>query len=202
MCRGLLSPSGSNVCCCKTRNIFTWQLRSRSPISSRNIVPVSASSKRPLRLSTAPVKAPLACPNISLSKSDCDMPPRLTITNGLSRRLLLRCMACAISSFPVPFSPVISTEASVGATRRALSRTSVRALLFPIISDRSNASTLPVTGSTLSCNAVFTRCNNVLLSQGFVIKSNAPFFIPSTASGMLPHAVMSITGSSGWNILT
>lgn len=36
--------------------------------------------------------------------------------------------------------------------------------------------------------------------QGLVIKSKAPACMPSTASGMLPHAVISITGVSGWKI--
>ncbi len=40
-------------------------------------------------------------------------------------------MARAISSLPVPVSPLISTEVSVGATRRTLSSTAVRAGLRP-----------------------------------------------------------------------
>ena len=36
-----------------------------SPISSRNSVPPLACSKRPIRRSTAPVKAPRSCPNSS-----------------------------------------------------------------------------------------------------------------------------------------
>ncbi len=42
-----LLPSGSNVCSCSTRSIFTWHDWSRSPISSRNTVPLSATAKRP-----------------------------------------------------------------------------------------------------------------------------------------------------------
>ena len=38
-----------------------------SPISSRKRVPRSASSKRPLRCCSAPVKAPRSCPKSSLS---------------------------------------------------------------------------------------------------------------------------------------
>ena len=40
------------------------------------------------------------------------MPPRLTLTNGPARRRLLRWMASAISSLPVPLSPMMSTDAS------------------------------------------------------------------------------------------
>ncbi len=50
------------------------------------------------------------------------MPPRFTLTNGPSWRRLLRWIASATSSLPVPLSPVISTEASVGATRPISSR--------------------------------------------------------------------------------
>jgi hypothetical protein len=69
------------------------------------------------------VKAPRTCPNISLSKSDAGTPPRFTLTNGRDARGLLRCSASATSSFPVPLSPVISTDASVGATWRAVHNT-------------------------------------------------------------------------------
>ena len=40
-----------------------------SPISSRNIVPPSATSKRPLRAASAPVNAPFSWPNSSLSSN-------------------------------------------------------------------------------------------------------------------------------------
>ena len=39
-----LDPSGSYARSCKTRSIFTWQAGSRSPISSRKIVPPFAVS--------------------------------------------------------------------------------------------------------------------------------------------------------------
>ena len=48
-CFGRLSPNDSNVWSCSTRSSFTWLTMSRSPISSRKILPPSASSKRPLR---------------------------------------------------------------------------------------------------------------------------------------------------------
>jgi hypothetical protein len=41
-----------------------------SPISSRNSVPLSASSKRPLRALMAPVKAPFSWPNSSEQRGD------------------------------------------------------------------------------------------------------------------------------------
>ena len=44
------------------------------------------------------------------------MAPQLTVTKGLSFRSELKTMARAMSSFPVPDSPVISTELVVEAT--------------------------------------------------------------------------------------
>ena len=61
---------------------------------------------------------------------------QLTLMNGLSARLLVEWMARAISSFPVPVSPVMSTEASVGATRRTSSSTADSAGLLPMIASK------------------------------------------------------------------
>jgi len=88
--------------------------RGRSPISSRKMVPPSASSKRPNRLAMAPLKAPFSWPNSSLSTNPAGKAAQLTLMSGLSLRLLVEWMARAISSLPVPVSPVTSTEASVG----------------------------------------------------------------------------------------
>ncbi len=51
------------------------------------------------------------------------MAAQLMATNGRSARGLLRWMAWATSSFPVPLSPWIRTVESVGATRRMNSNT-------------------------------------------------------------------------------
>ncbi len=164
------------------------------------MVPPSAASKRPMRSATAPVNAPLVWPNISLSKSEPGMPPRFTFMNGFDARGLFLCRASASSSLPVPLSPVISTGAPVGATRAAMASTSRRALLSPIIFLRSKG--LGVSDGvdpllSLRLRAVAIRSSRRLLSHGFVMKSKAPFLIPSTARSMLPHAVISITGVSG-----
>ena len=78
-----------------------------SPISSRNSVPPSASSKSPGLLSVAPVNAPRMWPNSSLSKSVSTTAEQLTVTNRRSRRGPILCSARATSSLPVPVSPVI-----------------------------------------------------------------------------------------------
>lgn len=84
-----------------------------------------SSSKRPTRSVVASVKAPFLWPNISLSKRLCEIPPRLTFTNGCFTRWLLMWMASAINSLPVPLSPVISTEALVRAMRATVFSTSI-----------------------------------------------------------------------------
>ncbi len=84
-----------------------------SPISSRNIVPSPASSKRPFRDEAAPLKAPLVWPKSSDSSRDSEMAPQLIATNWHLARGPELCRALAASSLPVPVSPVISTGTSI-----------------------------------------------------------------------------------------
>ena len=77
----------------------------RSPISSRNSVPPSASSKRPWRRPTAPVNAPFSCPKSSLSIRLGGSAAQFTRTSARDRRRLRSCTARAKSSLPVPVSP-------------------------------------------------------------------------------------------------
>ena len=103
-----------------TRSSFAWNDGVVSAISSKKKVPPLASSKRPWRSLTAPVNAPFTCPNSSLSSSVSEMAAQFTGTKGRVARLEFTWMARAISSLPVPLSPVISTVTSVGATRTSL----------------------------------------------------------------------------------
>src|SRR5712692_7413743 len=57
---GLLLPTRSISRSCSTRNSAIWISVGKSPISSRNIVPPFADSKRPTRRCVAPVKAPFS----------------------------------------------------------------------------------------------------------------------------------------------
>ena len=88
-----------------------------SPISSRKIVPPSASSSLPALSRYAPVKLPRTWPNISDSSRVSVTPAQFTATNGPRARGLPAWMASAMSSLPTPLSPVISTFASARATR-------------------------------------------------------------------------------------
>ena len=169
------------------------------------MVPLSAISKRPVRSETASVNAPFLWPNISLSNRLCEMPPRLTLTKGCFARWLLAWMASAISSLPVPLSPVISTEALVRAMRATVSRTFVSPFDLPMMLPRSNAgspSPPPCPEGAKSSRAVSMRCRRAALFHGLVMKSKAPARIPCTASWMLPQAVIRMTGTSGRKIFT
>jgi hypothetical protein len=97
------------------------------PISSRNSVPPQAISKQPTRSVLASVKAPRTWPNSSLSKSAGDSPPTSTAVNGFPARDDRSWMRRAITSLPVPCSPVTSTFTSDGATRATTERISCTA---------------------------------------------------------------------------
>ena len=79
-------------------------------------VPPLACSNLPLRCLMAEVKAPRSWPNSSLSISSEGMAAQFTSTKGKAERALLAWSQRATSSLPVPFSPVMSTRASDGAT--------------------------------------------------------------------------------------
>ena len=133
------------------------------------------------------------------------MPPKFTLTNGFLARGLLRCKASAISSLPVPLSPVTSTDALVREMRLMVFSTSMSALLLPMMWLRSNSSS-SFCGSSfltpLSSSAVSMRWIRAALFHGLVMKSNAPACIPLTANWMLPQAVIRMTGVSGRKIFT
>ena len=80
------------------------------------MVPRCACSNRPDGAATAPVNAPLSCPNSSDATSAGGIAAQFMSTKGSDARRERLWMARAISSFPVPVSPRISTVESVGAT--------------------------------------------------------------------------------------
>ena len=122
---GSLVPTRTISPVSSTRSSFTWIEMGMSPISSRNSVPPLAYWNRPIRSRSAPVNAPLTWPNSSLSSTFSLSSAQLSGTNGLFLRGLLMCRALATSSLPVPLSPVIRTEAEVGAIWRSLAMTRV-----------------------------------------------------------------------------
>ncbi len=88
------------------------------------MVPPFAAWKRPMRVAIAPVNAPLAWPKSSLSSRFSGMAPQLTATKGPFLRGLRRWISRAISSLPVPVSPVTRMEMSVAATLSILRKMS------------------------------------------------------------------------------
>src|SRR3954471_23573855 len=98
-------------------------------MSSRKIVPPSASSKRPGRSLIAPVNAPRSWPKSSDSMSVSENSAQLTAMNGWCLRRLDWCTSVAVTSLPVPLSPVISTVLSLLLmTRRNSNTARIRAL--------------------------------------------------------------------------
>ena len=86
-------------------------------------MPRCAVSKSPFLVWCASVKAPLMCPNSSLSRSASGRAAQLTDTKVASRRGDRACRALATSSLPVPLSPCSSTVELVAATERISSNT-------------------------------------------------------------------------------
>src|SRR4029453_13440794 len=105
-------PTRSNSPSWRTRSSFACVPSGNSPTSSSRIVPPSASSNRPLRWRSAPVKAPLSWPNSSLSTSASGKVAQFIVTYGLLERELFSWIARAISSLPTPVSPCNRTVAS------------------------------------------------------------------------------------------
>ena len=126
-------PTRSNFFSCKMRRILAWVFRLMSPISSKKMVPLSATSNLPRFLVVAPVKAPFSWPNSSLSISSSGMAAQFTSMRGLSGRSLIWWMVRATSSLPVPFSPVIRTQAWVGAAMAICFFRAWMGGLFPVI---------------------------------------------------------------------
>ena len=106
----------------------------RLPISSKNKVPLVATSIRPAFDFLASVKAPFSKPNSSLSNNCSGILPRSIVTKGLPYRGEQRYNSRAITSFPVPFSPRISILASVLLSLFIVANTSCMTGDSPIIS--------------------------------------------------------------------
>src|SRR5439155_1606289 len=75
-------PSRRNVLVSSTFRSLGCSSGTSSPISSRKMVPPSASSNKPCLRSLASVNAPFSCPNSSESRNVADRPPQFTSTNG------------------------------------------------------------------------------------------------------------------------
>ena len=195
---GFSPPSRSITPVSSTRSSFAWASGPRSPTSSRNSVPPSASSKRPMRRSVAPVNAPRSWPNISDSTRSFGIAALLTHTNGLAARALCRWIAEATSSLPVPDSPVMSTRASVGATRAIMARRSSIAWLTPTSGSPcpsascSRRFSARVRDSATAARSVVSTPSGV---SGFSRNWKAPSLVARTASARFALPLIMITGT-------
>ena len=78
----LTAPTGKTSPASRTRRSFACNARESSPTSSRKSVPRSAASTSPVLARSAPVNAPLSCPNSSLSASVSGSAAQLSRTKG------------------------------------------------------------------------------------------------------------------------
>ncbi len=165
-------------------------------------MPPSASWNLPMRLSTAPVKAPFSWPNRIDSTRFSGMAPQLTVTNGLPARPLSPWMARAISSLPTPDSPSIRTAmlAFDAAARRPSEMT--RGMAVPRMT-RSLKVSVPSTfflmrvistasASILSALLIDTSSRSGL--AGLITKSTAPARMALMAVSIEPCAVCTMIG--------
>ena len=197
----LLPPTGSISRSCRTRSNLPCSDSGISPISSRKIVPPPASLKRPCRDCDAPVKAPFTCPNSSDSSKCSGIAAQFTATSGPSARRDSRCTACAMSSFPVPLSPWMSTELFEGATRTRVSNSARIAGELPTRPAPPAASRPPST-SRASAIASRTSRSSCAAGTGFSSIVTAPRRIASTLVATEPNAVITTTGVRGSSLRT
>ena len=189
----LVSPTRTIARFCSTRRSLACKCSGILPISSRKSVPPLACSNLPTWSACASVKAPLTCPNSSLSKSVSVIAPASTHTIGRLARAERRWISLARTSLPVPFSPVMRIDASVVATFSNCLRIVVMAGLDPqcilgdwlLVMGDGEGDFLPV--RFIFCWYARVRVStSLLLFQGLTMKSKAPRFIPSTASWISP----------------
>ncbi len=118
---GATAPTRSNRPYSTTRRIFSWTSMGIFPISSRNRVPPSACSNRPIRRVPAPVNAPFSYPKSSDSINVEVKAAQFRVTKGFCQRRDKKCSRAEASSLPVPRAPKISTGRSIDATRETCS---------------------------------------------------------------------------------
>ena len=195
-------PSRRTLRSSSTRKSFACVGAGISPISSSSSVPASASSKQPMRRSAAPVKAPRSWPKISLSINVSGMAEQLMATNGPVARGESLWIVRATISFPEPVSPVISTDAELGAAISTMRITSCIALDAPTRSPslpasrscRCRTSSCLASRALLSARSSSARKTGPL--SGFSMYQKAPASMAATARSSLPLPVIMMAGTS------
>ena len=131
-----IPPSRMNSRSWITRSSLACVSSGTLPISSKKIVPLSASSNSPFFGYTAPVNAPFTWPNRFDSSRSGGRLPELTVMKARSARVEFWCSARATSSLPVPLSPLISIVVRLGAACMIRSNTWRMRELRPMISPK------------------------------------------------------------------
>ena len=129
--RWLLPPTRRISRFSRTRSSLGCSSSGSSPISSRKMVPPDASSKAPMRRTSALVNAPRSWPNSSLSSSAAGTAPQSTTTKGPLARPLAPCTASAAAPLPVPVSPSSKMVDGVAAARSSNANTARIAMECP-----------------------------------------------------------------------
>ena len=162
-------------------------------------MPPSASSAAPGRSSWAPVKAPFTWPKISLSIESLGIAPQLSAMNGPPARGERAWIASAVTSLPVPLSPVTNTGAREGAMRPICSNTSRMAFDAPMKPSKPPSSSgragagVAVLAGFLASNWARRRTRSAG-ANGFTTTSSAPARIAATASDTEPEREVAIRG--------
>ena len=171
------------------RSNLTWVSSGSSPTSSRKMVEPSASSKRPIWRSKAPVKAPFSWPNSTDSTRFSGIAPQLTVWSCFLPRGEAAWIAWATISLPEPLSPSISTETRARAALAAIASAVRNWGAEPTISSKPSA--LAIFSESGRSSPAFLRRSVALLraessrsgASGLTMKSLAPARIASTATG-------------------
>jgi hypothetical protein len=163
----------------RTRKILAWAGIGMSAISSRNRVPPWACSSIPGRASSPPSSTP----NNSSSTLSGVIRAALTTMNGARARWLQLWSRRAATSLPTPAGPVIRTRLPVLATLFSVARTALIPTLEPVSSVSWPIWARRVAFSRRSRSvsvALATRWRRWLASNGFSMKSTAPWRIAAT----------------------
>ena len=134
------------------------------------------------------------------------MQPRSIDTIGFPLRADKRCISCATTSFPEPFSPVMSMFASVGAMCVMRLLSSRICADSPMNLDSRRGVAFSSCSSSFVAGIILLRLRSTaecivsiifLFSQGLGTKSTAPAFIARTVFSVLTYAVMNMTTLAG-----
>ena len=163
---------------CSTLRSLACSSSEHSPISSRNSVPPSASSKSPALSPVDPVNDPATCPNSSDSRRLAGRAAQFTVSKRCAFRTLDLWIASAILVFPVPDSPSNNTGTSRMAMRFARPTTSRIDSLCPTISEKASNSSGFAPRSSSYAESAFPITSRMcrLISKGISVTAQSSLY--------------------------